>query len=479
MAIPQRVIFNAAFTAFLCSAISSSASAQALVRLNAAATQASGEPDLDLKLEDFQITDQAKPQRIALFRPSRESAFDAAPLAAHQLTNRTNGARAHSAVILFDLLNQNQMDRLDTWHRLGKSLAQLQSGESTYFYLLTLEGNLVPIHPLGGKSGDDKTWTHDVEKELDKAMKAASHARPLQMNDMEMIVKKTYVAFETLANQLAMLPGRRDIIWITNGIPNVWNPKTPCNGDWVECALYVSHLSVTLDRANVAIDPLSYSSDPSPDATRDLEQVADLTGGVTYFREDMRAVLEHVARDAATSYWIDYEPAKENWDSKFHKIRVTAEHKNSKLRARSRYFAYPDAKPEALQQAALAAAFQSASDDPGIGLRALAVAATGGKSVNVEFRIDPADLLLREEGGQLTGTLTYLIADMGPTGPVGNPVISRFEVRLSAEQRDKALKEGVPIAQDHPLAASIQKIRVIVQDQSTNSTGSLTIPLSQ
>jgi len=479
MAPSARITYNVVFTAFLLTAFSSSASAQSLVRLNAAVTQASGEPDLDLKLEDFQITDQGKPQHIAFFRPSRESAFDASPLAARQLTNRARGARAHSAVILFDLLNQNQTDRLDTWHRLGRSLSQLPSGESLYFYLLTLEGALVPIHAIGGKAGDDKTWTQEAEKELDKAMKAASHARPLQMNDMEMIVKKTYVAFETLANQLAMLPGRRDIVWITNGMPNVWNPKTPCNGDWVECALYVSHLSVTLDRANVAVNPLSYSSDPSPDSTRDLEQIAILTGGVTYYREDIRSILQQVARDATTSYWIDYEPPKENWDSKFHKIRVTAEHKNSKLRVRSRYFAYPDSKPEALQQAALAAAFQSASDDPGIGLRAMATPATGGKSVNVEFRVDPADLLLREESGQFTGALTFLIADMGPNGPVGNPVISRFDVRLSAEQRDKALKEGIPIAQDHPLAASIQRVRVIVQDQATNGTGSLTLPLGQ
>ena len=60
-------------------------------------------------------------------------------------------------MILFDLLNQNQSDRLDTWHKLGRSLQQLESGDSLYFYLLTLEGALSPIHALSGKSGDDRT----------------------------------------------------------------------------------------------------------------------------------------------------------------------------------------------------------------------------------------------------------------------------------------------------------------------------------
>jgi hypothetical protein len=103
-------------------------------------------------------------------------------------------------------------------------------------------------------------------------------------------------------------------------MPNVWNVKTPCNGDWVDCALYVPHLAVTLAAANVAVDPFSYTSSPSPDITRDLEQMALLTGGWPYFGDEIRSVLKEVAKDAAYSYSIFYNPPAENWDGKWHKV---------------------------------------------------------------------------------------------------------------------------------------------------------------
>ncbi len=41
---------------------------------------------------------------------------------------------------------------------------------------------------------------------------------------------------------------------------NVYNTKQPCNGDWVECALYVPHLASHARKCqSVAVNPLSYS----------------------------------------------------------------------------------------------------------------------------------------------------------------------------------------------------------------------------
>jgi VWFA-related protein len=445
------------------------------VSLSVAALDSSGEPVADLKREDFQVSDQGKPQTVVFFRG--KASMLPGPLAAHEYSNRSAGDPPHSTVILFDLLNESQSDRLEAWHKIGRSLQQLESGESLYLYLLTMEGTLSPIHPIGSGSGDNRTWTQQVEKTLDKAMKAASHSRPSQMDDQELVVKKTYVALETLANQLAAFPGRRDIVWVTSGMPNVWNPKNPCNGDWVDCALYVAHLSVTLDRDKTGVNPLLYTSNPSPDVTRDLEQIAGLTGGWMYVGEDIRSVLKQVTRDGAVSYSMVYDPGPDNWDSKFHKVRVTTERKGIKLRAKQRYYAFPDRRPEAArQQAALAAAYQSPSDDPNIGLRG-SVLAEAGKTAQLQVRINPADLLLREEGGAFTGAVALLVADVGAAGPIGEPALSNFSFHLTREQRDAAMKEGLPIAQAHAVNDAVQKVRVIVLDQGLNTTGSLTIPV--
>ncbi len=117
-----------------------------------------------------------------------------------------------------------------------------------YFYLLTLEGELVPIHALGPRSAADATWPKDSVSILDKAMKAASHGRPVQLGQEDQ-AKKTFHQLEVLATQMALFPGRRDILWITAGL-DAYN-STPCSGDWVDCALYVPHLAVTLAAADV------------------------------------------------------------------------------------------------------------------------------------------------------------------------------------------------------------------------------------
>jgi hypothetical protein len=191
MAIAERLICSLALAAsvLLAQAPAPNASPSSLVRLSVAAVDASGEPVTDLKIDDLQISDQGKPQRVVFFRANM-SAPQTAALGPHEYSNRSGQALPHSTVILFDLLNENQPDRLDAWHKLGRSLQQLESGDSLYLYLLTLEGGLSPIHPIGSKSGDDQTWTQQVEKSLDKAMKAASHARPQEMSDMELVVKK-------------------------------------------------------------------------------------------------------------------------------------------------------------------------------------------------------------------------------------------------------------------------------------------------
>jgi VWFA-related protein len=446
-----------------------------LIRLYPVALDAGGQPVTDLTAADFKIVDQGKPQAILAFhKPAVEPA---APLTPLEFSNRPGGAMPHTTVILFDMINENQADRLDTWKDLDKSLAQLDSGEDIYFYVLNLEGVLTPIHGFGPKSPDDKTWPKDVASTLDKVMKAASHARPVQ-SGMEDEVKKTYKALEDLGSQLAGYPGRRDIVWITNGVQNVYNTKHPCNGDWVECALYVPHLGVTLEGESTAVNPLSYSRDLNPDANRDLEQMALLTGGHPYFREDIRAVLKQVARNAVDSYSILYAPPAENWDGKWHQIRINCERAGVKLQVRQRYYALADSRPAAdRMKAFLIAAFQSPSDEAGIGLRTKISPAESGKGVHLEVRINASDVLLREQGGKFTGAVYFLVSDRGASGTLGEPSVASYPFELTAAQHDAVMKAGIPLSQDHPTTDAVQQIRVIILDENTNAVGSVTFPV--
>src|SRR5579862_9656756 len=506
----SKIIFTLALAA--AALLAQAPAPPTLVRLDPVALDATGQPVTDLTAADFKIIDDNKPQSIAFFRrPATEKSAAPGPL---EFSNRPGGVMPHTTVILFDLLNENQTDRLDTWHKvLGKSLPQMESGASVYFYLLNLEGELVPIHAIGPKAADDQTWPHDVGEVLDKAMKAASHGRPVHMGQEDQ-VKKTFHQLEVLANQLAAFPGRRDILWITDGVQNVYNTKLPCNGDWVDCALYVPHLAVTLANAAVSVDPVSYSRDlasgvsihegqfksygalqpkagasdaygdqqarpqgaQGTDPSRDLEQMARLTGGRPYFRQDIREVLKQVSNDAVNAYEIAYDPSTASWDNKFHMIHVTCERKGVRVLLRDRYYALPDTRPALdRQRAALVAAYQSQSDAPNIGLRAKLW--PSGKAVHLEMRINASDVLLSEQGGKVTGAVTYLLSDLGASGPLGDPSMQSINLDLTKEQHDMVMKEGIPISQDHAVGDAVQRVRLIVMDQSTNAVGSLTFPV--
>jgi len=162
--------------------------------------------------------------------------------------------------------------------------------------------------------------------------------------------------------------------------------------------------------------------------------MALLTGGRVYFRQDIRAVLKQVAGDEANSFEIAYDPSADNWDNKFHRIHVTCERSGVKLQVRERYYALADTRPAPERmKAALLGAFQSSSDVAEIGLRTKISQAEGNKTgVHMEVRINSSDILLHEQGGKFSGAVYLLVADLGASGPLGEPTVSSLNLELTS-----------------------------------------------
>jgi len=436
------------------------------VHLYPVVTDAGGHPVTDLTAADFKITDQGKAQSILFF--AAPTAGWTEPLSAHEFSNRPGGRMPHATAILFDLMNEGDANRLEVWRRLAKGMGENEPG--VYLYLLNLRGELVPIRPVSGHGED-----------LDKAMAEANVSRPAGM-DREDRAKKTYHQMEVLANQLAVLPGRREIVWITNGVPSITN-AAPCSGDWVECGLYVPHLATTLQNDGVAVDPDYYSGVPQPTASYDLEQMARLTGGRVIFGEDIRESLQQIASAAVGRYAISYTPAGGSGDNKFHTVQVKCERKGVKMQVRERYYALPDARPaEERQQEKLAAAVEGQTDAAGIGLRVKVSAAA--KGVHIEIRMQIAGLLLKEHDGKMAGAMTMVVADLGSGGgsglahrPIGRPAVSEFALELTREQCERMATEGVPVAFDHALGEGARRMRIVLMDRGTDETGAITFPV--
>ena len=236
------------------------------------------------------------------------------------------------------------------------------------------------------------------------------------------------------------------------------------------------HLSVTLAAANVAVNPYALIGNLSADVNYNMDQMALLTGGHFYSRQDVHTVISQVAQNPLGSYTLLYDPGAENWNNQWRHIHVTCERKGVKLQLRERYYAVADTRPAIDRtKAVLMQAFQSPTDMAEVGIRVKIAPLEGKPGAHLQIRIDPSDLLLREQGGKYSGALYCLISDRNATAPLGEPAVLDLKPELTADQYKAVTKDGIPLEQDHPTSAA--QVRVIILDQNTNQVGSVTFPI--
>src|ERR1017187_7721016 len=255
----------------------------------------------------------------------------------------------------------------------------------------------------------------------------------------------------------------------------------------------------TLDRANVAVYPVRQPGSLAPGAadtlgpglagaptlgaglasTETLEEFAGLTGGRAYGTVDIPGAIAQAASDARMSYLMAYAPLLEKWDGKYHKIRVTCSRKGVRLKTKEGYYAFAgDAHPGDQEKAAFETMVSSPFDVPEIGIcgRLAPIGKTPGE-VNLEVRIDAADVQLAREGDLSTGQLAVAAAAYQADGRVDLTAAGTLTLRLSPEQREQAMTQGFPLVRLTTLPPTIRKIRLMVYDRASGAIGSLTLPV--
>src|SRR5215471_5462432 len=127
----------------------------------------------DLTSQDFQVSDQGQPQRIASFHRNGELQA--------QLNNVPTSQVAPPVVILFDLLHDSLGNRGYGTREIIQALEPLGLSDSLYLYLLTSQGELTPVRGLPSPQEHDppeKTpWTKHVKPLLEAAIDDASGVR--------------------------------------------------------------------------------------------------------------------------------------------------------------------------------------------------------------------------------------------------------------------------------------------------------------
>jgi hypothetical protein len=99
-------------------------------------------------------------------------------------------------------------------------------------------------------------------------------------------------------------------------------------------------LGAEFNGANVSI----YTLDPGlrlGSVTHEgLEILAATTGGRAFNSSDLRMAIAQARADAASGYVLEYgPPLVDNWEGKFHRVRVTCDRRGVRLLAEQCYLA--------------------------------------------------------------------------------------------------------------------------------------------
>ena len=486
------------------------APAAASVSLNVVAQDSKGQSVMDLSADDFRVFDNGKPQKIVSFRRREARPQAPVPLGPRQYANRTGNVAPHATVILFDQLNMQFADRAYVTDQLIRALRPLESTGNLYLYLITTNGSLYSVHglPEGGGTGKDENWTRDIQARLNEAVRVTLAHRPTDLVlDVDARVRATFETLSVVAARLASVPGRKNIVWLTHGVPISLSPDRTANGDWVDYTPYINQLSQTLDRADVSIYAVQQSppgsmtaqdSDAASAASasrggapasgmtglgseQTLDQFASLTGGRAYQNNDIAGAIKQAISDARQSYLIAFVPPPENWDGKYHKIRVTCVRKGVRVQTRQGYFAFADQAASGKQEdSAMDAAAASPFDAAEIGLKTTTANQAGTPAaLRLDIRIDLAGVHLTSSGEGYSGDLAVRFVEFRDDGGMRQSKSQTLRLQLTREQYAAAEKDGFGVTQAVALEPHVEKLRVIVFDRASSAIGSLTIPVSK
>ncbi len=292
------------------------------VTLNVVALDGSGTPVPDLTAADFAVFDNGVRQSVVSLRLNQS-------------------AGPPPLVILFDLLNSHLASRGIVWNVMKQSLARLSGAGPLYLYLLAEDGSLYPVHGL--KDAPTSAWTRQAGPLLDAAMRKATQVRPLElaatgMDSLPAAFNTTVNALEAMRARMTVLPGAKELLWVTYGTPSsIYYPDR----GWYDGGPFLRQLGARFVQSNIAV----YTADPGIVLERgmlkrdSLDILTGATGGRVFSSINLDQAIARVEIDARANYSLAYRPAAGNWDGKYHKLRVTVARKGIHLQNKRGYFA--------------------------------------------------------------------------------------------------------------------------------------------
>jgi VWFA-related protein len=437
-------------------------------------------PIADLTADSFKLFDSGKQQKIAVFRVSKPEPAapptSIPPLLPGVFSNRHAKALARPlrhTMLLIDTLNTPPPDQVFAQRQLLSLLKTIDIRDPAAIFVLGEKS-----HFLQDFTTDRELLTKAAEAfrpeqsqklivanaptprmrgSRDAAAMASKSAAEMRGSANQDRSWETIDAFEQLGEYLARVPGKKSVIWISNGFP-------------IRALREQPDRMRMLDRADIAIYPVYARGLIGSRSTAEIDSlkwVADETGGRAFYgRNDIGASIQEAMEDSAVTYTLGFYSQHDQADGNFHALKVAVDRPGVEVRHRAGYF-----DVEAKGDSGPSGVAEDASD---IGLTAEIVRI--GTNLQVTVQIDCKDFRLQQVDGRWKGSAELGFVSQSARGVT----LESASKTLTFDMTDKAYQarriEGLTLQQLIPVHDGAAKIRVAIVDRS-GAAGSVSIAL--
>ncbi len=490
-----------------------------------------GNPVHSLKADDFIVLEDGKRQQLKAFEENQASGptsnhAPAVKLPPDTYTNYVSSSEPGAVnIILFDSLNSDRMSLTSARKQLLSYLSKLPG--NTQVALFTLDGELHLIH---GFTEDNKALIEAAQRLSSTPSSAQRKARDVtdelaearftKMGDSMMYPtlrrflwseydgkaeSRTLITMEALkqlARSMAVVPGRKNLIWISGGIP-----FDPANTDpqmqKTAALLAATQISVypidVRGLAWVGADGAAFSQDVYQPVGGEYSEVsgqadelslvhetmlnlAHLTGGHAYLNNnDVSGQIQDVVQTNSSYYTLAYRPEKQDWNGAFRKLTVQTKKPGLKVQCRPGYYAVADPfggsdlgrtfsltmQPEVPPSTALIIQARVLPPD------------APDKAVQVDFLVDMHDLeFVQSPDHRVRPDVMFVSAVWGDDGKPRSNVVATYQQILRPAELQALLKSGLRVQQQLQLKPGSYQLKLGVLDRLSGKMGTLAVPLT-
>jgi VWFA-related protein len=484
-----------------------------LVVLSVVVTDNSGKPVTGLSKENFAILENGERQAIDAFEmpaslptPTEETEGISASGAAPTRPVTANIAQPRTILVLDELntISEDTMFAVKEMQRfLQAQPAKLK--QPTAVYLLTKRG----LESFAESTRDRDALVAQLKTNFIELPPHNLESGGAQGGADRLVA--SLMALDEIALANAERKGRKNVIWIGNGIPilsgtyisredhekfDTWLHST---ANWLEQTQTTVY---TIDPRGVEVSPATVTTGgfvtaegiPSaivgPDFSSSqlvFESIAPESGGaILRHRNDIDVAIAAAVNDGSSYYTLSYYPTNRNWDGKFRRIQVKVEGVAGAgglvARTQSGYYAYPDGFQGGHQQIdfALSRAVTSTVPFKGITFTATGKRVAAAAQKNVKAPLPGARLILAidrdglswtpQPNGEQRAEVTLVTSELSPSGTVLAYKVREVEVVLSKTQGPN---EPVKLAVQMDVPAKTKRIRLVLRDATSGRLGSV------